>query len=85
MFGNKQKAKVKVKTAKGGGPIRKLKVAVGVGVVVSLLKGLFGDAIPQDLLNPLASFILESGDLISAWVAFYVARPDVDDGVAVEG
>lgn len=83
MFGRKNKAKVKVRTAKGGGPIKKLKVAIGVGVVVSALKSIFGDSIPEDLLNPLASFILESGDLLSALAAFYFTSPAEDDGPMV--
>lgn len=84
MFGS-GKAKVKIKTAKGGGPIRKLKFAIGAGVIVSILKGLFGDAIPADLLNPIARFLLESGDLLTALVAFYVARPAMDDGATDAG
>lgn len=84
MFGNKNKAKVKVKTAKGGGPIKKVKAVIGVGVVLSAMKWLGVDEmLPPDLVKHVAEFGVELISLTVALVAYYV-RPGEDDGVEIE-
>lgn len=84
MFRNKNKTKVKVKAAKGGGPIRKVKAVIGVGTILVLLKALGVDQhLPQELMEPLAEFTAELVALLLAAVAYYT-RPAADDGVEIE-
>ena len=84
MFGKKNKTKVKVKTAKGGGPIKKVKAVIGVGVVLSAMKWLgVDDMLPPELVKAVAEFGVELISLTVALVAYYV-RPDEGDGVEVD-
>lgn len=87
MFG---KNKVVIKTKKGRGPIRKLKVAIGVGALAMVIKpvlepfleGWLG-AVPDGLVEQIAEVLLTSYDMIAVLVAAYMARPGQDDGVTV--
>ena len=85
MFGrNKNKAKIKVKTAKGGGPIRKLKFMGGTAAVIAVLKWLGADAyIPPDLMEPLAKVGVELAGFIVLAVGYFT-NPGANDGVKVE-
>lgn len=90
-LGKNNEAKVKVKTAKGGGPIRKVKFAIGAGVVASaispfltpLLESWLG-YVPDGLVEQIARWLVENYELISALIAAYAARPGVDDAVEIE-
>lgn len=81
---SKNQTKIKVKTKKGRGPIRKVKAVIGVGAVLALLKALGVDQhVPEELMKPLAEFSAELVTLLLAAVAYFT-RPSEDDGPEIE-
>lgn len=83
-FKKGNKSKVVVKTAKGGGMIRKLKAQISVGTVL-LVMGHLGlqDYIPEELYRPVAEFATELIGLVLILVGYYTT-PGEDDGVTTE-
>jgi hypothetical protein len=76
-FGKKNKAKVKVTTHKGGGPVKRLRIAIGTGVVVSVLHLIFGEAYPDDTYKAAADLIIGLIDSGVALWALYQHKPAV--------
>lgn len=90
--GKKNKTKVVVKTAKGGGPIRKVKFAIGAGVLASLLAPFVEPFllrhlgyVPDGFTTDAAQWLIENYEFLASCIAAYMARPDAGDGVIVEG
>ena len=84
MFGfKKDTSKVKVRTAKGGGPIRKVKFQIGVGTVLLVMSHLgLKDMLPPELVEPVARFSAEGISLLLVAVGYWT-RPAPEDGVEV--
>ncbi len=90
MFGrNKDKAKVQVETAKGGGPIKRLRVMIGAGVVIGVIhaaEAYFGtDFLPVEMEQETAELILNVIDLGAAWFAWRAVKPAVVQAADAQG
>ena len=82
-FRKQNKTKVVVKTAKGGGLIRKIKAQVSVGAVLFVMSQLgLQEHIPPELYEPVARFSTELIGLLLVAVGYWTA-PGADDGVEV--
>lgn len=83
-FRKQNKSKVVVRTAKGGGLIRKLKAQVSVGAVLWVMSQLgLQERIPAELYEPVARFATEGVALLLLAVGYWTA-PAEDDGPLVE-
>lgn len=84
LFRNQNKAKLVVKTAKGGGLIRKLQAQVSVGAVLFVMSQLgLQEHIPAELYEPVARFATEGVALLLLAVGYWTS-PGENDGVTVE-
>lgn len=88
-FGNNKKASIKVKTAKTGGPIKRLRVLIGAGVIVGVIHAVeayFGhDFLPAELEGETADLILNMLDLALAIGAMRTMKPAVVEAADAHG
>lgn len=83
-FSKKDSSKLKVKTAKGGGPIRKVKFQIGVSTILFVMSQLgLQSVIPPDLYEPIARFTAEGIAVLIIAVGYWTA-PGPDDGISTE-
>lgn len=88
-FGKKNKASVEVKTSKTGGPIKRLRVLIGAGVIIGVIHALeagFGhDFLPAELEKETADLILNGVDLVIAFLAMRAMKPAVVEAANAQG
>lgn len=88
-FGNKNKAKVEVETAKSGGPIKRLRLLVGAGFIIGIIHAVesyFGtDFLPEGLEKETADTILQGFDLVAAYFAWKAVKPAVVQAADAQG
>lgn len=88
LFGKNKanKTKVVLKTAKGRGPIRKIKVAIGAGVIAAVISPVvtpwletYLGEVPDGAVHQIAELLIANYEVIATLVAAYFARPGNGD------
>lgn len=92
LFGNgNDTTKVVVKTAKGGGPIRKVKMAISAGTLAVILSPIleplflkFLGHVPEGGVQRVAELLISNYEFVVTILTAYWTRPGANDGIATE-